>query len=280
MKRKAIFLDVDGTLVNYANQLPSSAALAIQKARANGHLVYLCTGRSKAEIFQEIWAIGLDGMIGGNGCYIEHQGQIIEDHTLSLSQTKAIIHWLNERNLSFYLECNSGLYASERFAQDGDPYIRKYQIGKGQASQEVGGIASAFPDMIFGADLERSDVHKISYILRNMQDHWDARTAFPSLQASTWGGKDELALFADLGVANIDKAKGIERLLSYLHIDRMDAYAFGDAKVDIPMLCYCGIGVAMGNAGMQTKAVADYVCGDVDTDGLYQAFVHLGLIES
>lgn len=279
MKRKAIFLDVDGTLVNYANQLPSSAVLAIQKARAKGHLVYLCTGRSKAEIFQEIWAIGLDGMIGGNGCYIEHQGHIIEDRTLSLSQTKAIIHWLNERNLSFYLECNSGLYASERFAQDGDPYIRQCQMGKGKEPQVAGGIAAAFPNMIFGADLERSDVHKISYILRSIQDHWDAKTAFPSLQASTWGGKDELALFADLGVANVDKAKGIERLLSYLHIDRKDAFAFGDAKVDIPMLQLCGIGVAMGNAGVQTKAAADYVCDDVDADGLYRAFVHLGLIE-
>ena len=37
---KIIFLDVDGTLVDYDNTLPESAKLAIQKARANGHLVY------------------------------------------------------------------------------------------------------------------------------------------------------------------------------------------------------------------------------------------------
>ena len=34
------------------------------------HLVYVCTGRSKAEMQPELWEIGLDGMIGGNGSYV------------------------------------------------------------------------------------------------------------------------------------------------------------------------------------------------------------------
>lgn len=42
---KIIFLDVDGTLVSYENQLPDSAVTAIQQARGNGHRVYICTGR-------------------------------------------------------------------------------------------------------------------------------------------------------------------------------------------------------------------------------------------
>ena len=71
MGKKLIFLDVDGTLTDYDNHIPASAAAAIRKARANGHRVYLCTGKSKAEIYDEIWAIGLDGMIGGNDCYAE-----------------------------------------------------------------------------------------------------------------------------------------------------------------------------------------------------------------
>ena len=41
---KILLIDVDGTLVNYENQLPASAASAIRKARANGHKVYICTG--------------------------------------------------------------------------------------------------------------------------------------------------------------------------------------------------------------------------------------------
>lgn len=84
MGHNVIFLDVDGTLTDYENHIPASAVHAIRQARANGHLVYICTGRSKAEVYEEIWAIGLDGMIGGNGCYAEDHGQ-----ALSAAQCRA-----------------------------------------------------------------------------------------------------------------------------------------------------------------------------------------------
>ena len=63
---KINYIDIDGTLVDYENNLPDSAVEAIQQARKNGHRVYVCTGRSKAEVYQNIWDIGLDGMIGGD----------------------------------------------------------------------------------------------------------------------------------------------------------------------------------------------------------------------
>ena len=40
---KFIFLDVDGTLVDYHNHIPESAVKAIRQARENGHLIYVCT---------------------------------------------------------------------------------------------------------------------------------------------------------------------------------------------------------------------------------------------
>ncbi len=46
MSKKVIFLDVDGTLVDYLNRIPKSAIKAIQAARVNGYFVYVCTGRS------------------------------------------------------------------------------------------------------------------------------------------------------------------------------------------------------------------------------------------
>lgn len=54
MRKKIIFLDVDGTLTDYEKHIPAFAEEAIRKARANGHRVYLCTGRSRAEIYDEI----------------------------------------------------------------------------------------------------------------------------------------------------------------------------------------------------------------------------------
>ena len=91
-------------------------------------------------------------------------------------------------------------------------------------------------------------------------------------------GAGEIALFGDLGVKNITKAHAVEVLLKHLGADRSDTIAFGDAKVDIPLFRCCACSVCMGSGGAEAKAAADYVTGDVDRDGLFQAFRHLGLI--
>ncbi len=51
---KVIFIDVDGTLLDYENKLPASADRAIKEARKNGHRVYICTGRREAEVYDYI----------------------------------------------------------------------------------------------------------------------------------------------------------------------------------------------------------------------------------
>lgn len=41
----------------------------------------------------------------------------------------------------------------------------------------------------------------------------------------------------------------------------------------------CAQSVCMGSGGMEAKEAADWVTTDVDDDGLWNAFVHLGLID-
>ena len=89
--RKIIFLDVDGTLVDYKGKIPESAAAAVCLARQRGHKVYICTGRSRAEVYSEIWDIGLDGMNGGNGNYIEDNGQVVMHRCLSPDECRRIV---------------------------------------------------------------------------------------------------------------------------------------------------------------------------------------------
>lgn len=100
---KVIFLDVDGTLCNYEGVIPESAKQAIKQARKNGHKVYICTGRSRAEVYQEIWDIGLDGMIGRNGSYVEDQSKSVYHKKLSETEERAVVDWLHERGLEFSL---------------------------------------------------------------------------------------------------------------------------------------------------------------------------------
>lgn len=54
---KIIFLDVDGTLIDYDAKLPASAAKAVDMARANGHKVYICTGVLKLKYYSVIYVI-------------------------------------------------------------------------------------------------------------------------------------------------------------------------------------------------------------------------------
>ncbi|AYW45338.1 HAD family hydrolase [Tetragenococcus koreensis] len=278
MNAKIVFLDVDGTLVDYHNQLPESAVEAIHKAQENGHQVYTVTGRAKAEMYDSLLAIGFDGYIGGNGSYIESQGQVVKEKTLTGEDTKQIVDWLKGRGLEFYLESNNGLFGSDNFNQRGQKTIQEYVAYKGKPDAQQATPATVFPNMIYGGTLYREDVNKISFILDSYEDFLAAQKMFPSLKVGTWGGVGEKALFGDIALKNIDKAVAIDELLNFLAKDVSNSLAFGDAKVDIPMLHHCQIGVAMGNGGNEIKKIADYITASVEDDGLYKAFEHFQLI--
>lgn len=275
---KVIFLDVDGTVCNYEGKAPESAVQVIRAARARGHLVYLCTGRSSAEVYPELWDIGVDGLIGGNGSYIEHREQIVQHRLIPAQDAHEVVDWLKSRDLEFFLESNNGLFASENFETAAVDAIRAYAAGKGAENVATMTVKDAFPEMIFGGELYRDDLNKISFLLGDYRDYVDAAARFPQLKAGTWGGKGEYALFGDLGAANISKATATQVLLEHLGRDRADTIAFGDAKVDIPMFDFSNLGVAMGNSGPETLEAADIVTDDVDSDGLAKAFEKLGLI--
>ena len=57
-----------------------------------------------------------------------------------------------------------------------------------------------------------------------------------------------------------------------------EAMAFGDGGNDLPMVRDAAVGVAMGNACDELKAVADYITSSVDEDGVSRALEHFGLI--
>lgn len=86
-------------------------------------------------------------------------------------------------------------------------------------------------------------------------------------------------MFGDLCVKGINKAHAIDVILEHLEAKQSDTIAFGDAKIDIPMLEYCELGVAVGNGGPEILAMADLVTDDVEADGLYKAFDKLGLLQ-
>lgn len=273
-----VLVDVDGTLVDYGNRLPESARRAVEQARANGHRVYACTGRSKAEMAAIDAALELDGLIGANGGYVESDGAVIFHKGIPTDVERRIVDWLHERRLPFYLESNSGLYASEDFRERARAALQTYVYGKGTPRARELEVDQIMCGLVFGGELYRDDVNKVSFVLGSYRDHLDSARAFPELEAHTWGGVGEEALFGDLGVGGIDKAASVRLLLDHLGATPADAIAFGDAQIDIPLFEACGASCCMGSGGEEAKAAAAFVTTDVDADGLWNGFVHFGLV--
>lgn len=275
-----IFTDVDGTLYDYDGNLSEKTVYAIKKMRENGHRVYMVTGRSKAENKQEIWDIGFDGMIGGNGSYIEDNGKVLMHQKITLEQCAHFVEWFKSRNIEYYEESNNGLFASKNFSEVARIALIKYSVGKGANFDEVkdSKTEDMFPGLIYNENLVRDDLNKVSFVLNSYDDYLEAIKEFPDMAVGTWGGKGEEALFGDLGVKNIDKGKSIKLLLDYLHEDVKNTYAIGDASNDIPMLKCCNIGITFSSGGDEIKAMADYISDDVANDGFYKAFKHFELI--
>ena len=90
MKQKLIFLDIDGTLLPPGEMIvPESAVDAIHRARANGHKVFLCTGRN-LRMTQPLFHYGFDGFVCSAGGYVGCDGKILVDIPMEPEQVSGL----------------------------------------------------------------------------------------------------------------------------------------------------------------------------------------------
>jgi len=83
MNKKIIFFDIDGTIFSHRSfDISDNTKAAIKQTKANGHLVFINTGRSFAEIPKEILDLNFDGLICGCGSYISYHGSVLFQKTI------------------------------------------------------------------------------------------------------------------------------------------------------------------------------------------------------
>ncbi|MEL4503442.1 Cof-type HAD-IIB family hydrolase [Luteococcus sp. H138] len=271
---RTVLLDVDGTLVNTRTVLPDSAADAVRRARANGHRLFLCTGRSRPEIYPHLWELGFDGLIGGNGSYIELAGEPIFVQTLDADVVREAVEWMDSLGLGYYLEATSGLWMNERLMPE---------MARLMGDDSPAGVAAAHALMPVATDRrpERlDDVNKISFALPvgGVDLEALARRFQGRAKIDTWSMNGLVPEFGEIGQIGIDKGAAAARLAAHLGADRANLIAFGDARSDLPLFAACGTSVAMGNAPDSVKAEATMTTSHVDEDGLARAFAALNLI--
>ena len=156
MRKKVIFLDIDGTLTEPGcNEPPASAIEAIQKARANGHYVFLCSGRSYA-MLKQLLKYGFDGVIASAGGDIRIGERVIYDCPMEMELAKEALAVLRKNGVYCTIECTSGSYKDMGF----DTFLAEH-AGEG-ANSEMLRWRRQMERELYQKGISRADFQKAS----------------------------------------------------------------------------------------------------------------------
>lgn len=250
-----IFFDIDGTLIDEETHLvPASVPEAVKKARENGHICIINTGRSKKLVDIDIHKLqGFDGMLMGCGTHIVYHGETILHRTYTAEQAKRIIDALRKNKIDAVLEGDRDNFkdsddniSTEEFYR----FIHQFDRFGYKSFEEAPGFFDKFYCFAPGEG-------QIAGFLRDCGIEMEV--------------VDRKKGYFEIMPKGYTKASGMQFLADYLNIPMTETAGIGDSSNDIPMLEAAQIGIAMGNATPDVKAVADYVTADLDKDGVREA---------
>lgn len=258
---KAIFFDIDGTLVSFhTHTISESTRQALAAVREKGIKVFIATGRPKVLMQKAVGNLPFDGYITLNGAYCFtsdnkdiYKGSIPEDDIERLilfnKQHPELPFVFVHDDTWFITGVNESVQEVADLIKIDIPPVQPIEYARGKEILQIMGY--------FKAD---DDNKVFSGILK----HCEPMRWYP--------------LFADIIARGNSKSHGIDKVIAYYGIDLKDTMAFGDGGNDIPMLRHAGTGIAMGNAAPEVQAAANYVTTSVDEDGILNALKHFGVL--
>jgi Cof subfamily protein (haloacid dehalogenase superfamily) len=279
-RRRIVFLDVDGTILEHGSRVAPSTGPAVRAARAAGHLVYLSTGRSASDLHPRVADIGFDGAITDSGALVTSGDAVVVDRPLTPAQTERLLTVLRGRGIRYFLQTRDGVYASDEMAElmaSHAQAVRDRESAAGVRPEDsLAGLAGRDFPSADGAD--RTRIAKAVFV-SDREDGLDVLRADLGDEFLVVPGSIPLPGGSNGEITERDTTKGsaIELLLEHLGLDAADAVAIGDSWNDVEMFEVCGVSVAMGNAHDELKELADIVTTNVLDDGVANAFRRLGL---
>lgn len=267
-KKKAIFLDLDGTFWDL-QIVPESAWKAVNQARANGHLVFINTGRPAHFIPQFLWDAKFDGYCLAAGMDLYTQDQHLETFSVEPGLLKRMLNYLEANGIEYALETMQGTFESEQYAAHREKFFKAKGVevkGNTHLISELEG--ESYPSVL-----------KITYnsTTKNSLREPAAEIGFDILEynfrLNPQEGDDEFYR-GELTWNAHNKANAMDIVLSKMGLDR-DQYvvvAIGDSENDIPMLKAADFAICMGHADDDVQAVSDFKTTLCKEDGLWKAF--------
>ena len=253
-----MFFDIDGTLVSFkSHTVPESARRAIARLREQGVKVFIATGRLMKHV-GIVNDIEVDGYITVNGGYcITSAGEVIFESAFPRATVERVIDLSEQYGFDLNVMTHQDMYVSSM----------------GERVQKIASMINIMPTVadVRAIAATQPVVQMCPYISRELEQ--EIMPLLPDCVGSRW-----IDTFMDLNVRGVDKSLGIQQVMNYYGLTMAEAMAFGDGGNDLPMVRDAAVGVAMGNACDELKAVADYITSSVDEDGVSRALEHFGLI--
>lgn len=255
---KAIFFDLDGTLVSFqTHEISQNTLSALHALHNKGIKLFLSTGRHRRMIDYPMSIFPFDGAITLSGQYCTCGGRVLRSNPMTPAAVEELVGAARSNAFSCIFLEGEDIYLN-RMTPNTQEFLKDLNLPT---------PALADPARALGRD-----VYQGIAFLTPEEEHLLLDRA-PHLTTTRWHPH-----FLDVIPSGGGKDKGVDAVLEHLGIDLADSMAFGDGENDLSMLVHCGIGVAMGTASPAVQARADYVTGSVDEDGVVTALEHFGLL--
>lgn len=249
------FFDIDGTLAT-GTAVPQSAAEALRRMRANGDLVFICTGRARAYVEANFGEYA-DGFVCSNGRMAFMGEKTLVDAQLTAEQVTQFTRALDAvgAGYAFFGERDAWYGGEEKYRPVAEPILK---LGHLPRIEDPAAIHAYNFDIYFDDAEHRA---------RATEALGDACLVNPHGPHPS----------ADVTVIGADKGDAVRGVAAALGVAIEDTYAFGDGINDLSMIVAAGHGIAMGNAVNELKEAAEFVTTDIDKDGVALGLAHFGL---
>lgn len=260
-EKKALVLDIDGTLTNSEKQITPATKEGLQNIMKRGHKVILASGRPTPGMRRYEKELELDKFGGyllsfNGGRIVESRsGEIVYQRTLPLPILPALYAFAKENH------CGLITYLGDQVisAFQPDEYIELEARINGLPIRVVENFVE-FVDFEINKCLLTASPEIAPELEKQLREKYEG-------VASVYRSE---AFFIEVMPENVDKATSLERMLESLGIARENTVCCGDGFNDISMIRFAGVGVAMGNAKPEVKEAADYITASNDEDGLVE----------
>ena len=276
---KAIFFDIDGTLITSDSKVLESTREAIRLAQNQGILCGIATGRGPVKIEERIERLPLDVYVMYNGQLVYTNEKDIYLRPFSSEVLQQIVDFADDEHRQIIF--------GGRYRVDGSHLMKWSQ--KSLLKKIAGWMPKWFPVrstrrllQSFSPNREKGRYKKLSILQEPIYQCvlFSAETEAQRLQERLPNCSFQRSnpYSVDIVPKNGSKYHGILEFIKAVGIKPEEVMAFGDHYNDIEMIQKVGIGVAMGNGLSEVKAQADYVTATNEQDGIYQALKHFKII--